>query len=139
MKKLIAAVTGSARGIGLGIAKKLLSEGYSVLLSDILPTEEKDEIIKPLIEQGFSDCDYIKCDIAKAEDRDNFFEYIIGKYGVLDVLVNNAGVAAKMFEALYNANINIQMISTSEIKISVLIDQKDADRAVEAVHDIFFN
>ena len=49
------------------------------------------------------------------------------------------GVAAKMFEALYDANINIQMISTSEIKISVLIDVDDADRAVTAVHDAFFN
>lgn len=45
------------------------------------------------------------------------------------------GVAAKMFEALSDAGINIQNISTSEIKISVLIDQKDADKAVIAVHD----
>ena len=50
---------------------------------------------------------------------------------------SNPGVAAKMFEALYDANINIQMISTSEIKISVLIARKDADRAVAAVHDAF--
>ena len=50
---------------------------------------------------------------------------------------SNPGVAAKMFEALYDANINIQMISTSEIKISVLIARKDADRAVVAVHDAF--
>lgn len=49
------------------------------------------------------------------------------------------GVAAKMFEALYDANINIQMISTSEIKISVLIDVDDAERAVTAVHDAFIN
>ena len=47
------------------------------------------------------------------------------------------GVAAKMFEALFEADINIQMISTSEIKISVLIDKKDADKAVNAVHDAF--
>ena len=47
------------------------------------------------------------------------------------------GVASKMFEALYDANINIRMISTSEIKISVLIDSKDADKAVSAVHDAF--
>ena len=47
------------------------------------------------------------------------------------------GVAAKMFEALFENDINIQMISTSEIKISVLIDSKDADKAVEAVHDAF--
>ncbi len=49
------------------------------------------------------------------------------------------GVAAKMFEALSDACINIQTISTSEIKISVLIDRKDADRAVLAVHDKFFD
>ncbi len=49
------------------------------------------------------------------------------------------GVASKMFEALYDAGINIQMISTSEIKISVLIDVNEADRAVTAVHDAFIN
>ena len=50
---------------------------------------------------------------------------------------SNPGVAAKMFEALMDANINIQMISTSEIKISVLIDSKDSTRAVAAIHDAF--
>ncbi|AZT90935.1 aspartate kinase [Caldicellulosiruptor changbaiensis] len=52
-------------------------------------------------------------------------------------MVNNPGVAATMFEALYDAGINIEMISTSEIKISVLIDEKDADKAVRAIHDKF--
>ena len=52
-------------------------------------------------------------------------------------MVNNPGVATKMFEALYDANINIQMISTSEIKISVLIDEKDAEKAVQFIHDKF--
>jgi aspartate kinase len=49
------------------------------------------------------------------------------------------GVAARMFEALADAGVNIQMISTSEIKISVLIDAADADRAVAAVHSAFFD
>ena len=49
----------------------------------------------------------------------------------------NAGVAAKMFEALYNANINIRMISTSEIRVTVLIDEKNTDRAMNAIHDKF--
>ncbi|MDR1736309.1 MAG: aspartate kinase [Oscillospiraceae bacterium] len=53
-------------------------------------------------------------------------------------MVNNPGVAATMFEALSDAGINIQMISTSEIKVSVLVDKDDADRAVRAVHDRFF-
>ena len=54
-------------------------------------------------------------------------------------MVNNAGVACKMFEALSSAGININMISTSEIKVSVLVDERDADRAVQAIHDRFFN
>lgn len=51
---------------------------------------------------------------------------------------SHPGVAAEMFEALYENNINIQMISTSEIKISVLIAKKDAERAVESIHGKFF-
>ncbi|MBW7573406.1 aspartate kinase [Caproiciproducens faecalis] len=49
------------------------------------------------------------------------------------------GTAAQMFEALFEANINIQMIATSEIKISVLLDRSDADKAVTAVHNKFFS
>ena len=52
---------------------------------------------------------------------------------------SHAGVATKMFEALYDAQINIQMISTSEIKVSVLIDINDADKAVKAIHSKFFD
>ena len=54
-------------------------------------------------------------------------------------MANNAGVACKMFEALFSAGININMISTSEIKVSVLVDERDAERAVQAVHDRFFS
>ena len=49
----------------------------------------------------------------------------------------NAGVAAKMFEALYDENINIRMISTSEIRVTVLIDVKNTERAMNAIHDKF--
>ena len=52
-------------------------------------------------------------------------------------MTNNPGVAAKMFEALYDANINIHMISTSETKISVLINVNNAEKAVQAIHDKF--
>ena len=48
------------------------------------------------------------------------------------------GVAAEMFEVLFEANINIQMISTSEIKVSVLLAREDADNAVAAIHAKFF-
>ncbi len=52
-------------------------------------------------------------------------------------MLSNPGVAAKMFEALYAANINIKMIATSEIRITVLIDEIDANRAGRTVHDAF--
>ena len=53
-------------------------------------------------------------------------------------MATNSGVAAKMFEALADAGINIQMISTSEIKVSVLIEESMADLAVKAIHRKFF-
>lgn len=52
-------------------------------------------------------------------------------------MISNPGVAAKMFECLYNQNININMIATSEIRITVLIPEKDAIRAMNAVHEAF--
>ena len=52
-------------------------------------------------------------------------------------MMSNPGVAAKMFECLYNSNININMISTSEIRVTVLINEADVDKAMNAVHDAF--
>ncbi len=49
----------------------------------------------------------------------------------------HAGVAAKMFEVLAREEINIQMISTSEIKISVVIDDQVSEHAVRALHEAF--
>ena len=51
---------------------------------------------------------------------------------------SHSGVASKMFEAMSNNNINIKMISTSEIKISCIIDREDADKAVSAIHEMLF-
>ena len=52
-------------------------------------------------------------------------------------MLTNPGVAATMFESLYNSNININMISTSEIRITVLFAEKDTDQALIAVHEGF--
>lgn len=52
-------------------------------------------------------------------------------------MMSNPGVAAKMFECLYNSNININMISTSEIRVTVLIDEKEVEKAINAVHEAF--
>ena len=52
-------------------------------------------------------------------------------------MMSNPGVAAKMFEALYDAGINIRQISTSEIRVTVLIDEKYTEDAAQAVHEAF--
>lgn len=86
--------------------------------------EEAIEVLKSLdILQGLK----IDCD-----DKN------VAKVSVVGAgMETHPGVASTMFEALFKENVNIQMISTSEIKISVLIDAKDADKAVQAVHDAF--
>jgi aspartate kinase len=62
----------------------------------------------------------------------------IAKLSVVGIgMRSHPGVAAKMFETLAENKINIEMISTSEIKISVIIALQDADRAARAVHDAF--
>ena len=75
--------------------------------------------------------DLISYDHISADDK-------IAKLSVVGAgMASNPGVAATMFEALFNGGINIQMISTSEIKISVLINEKDAENAANFVHDRF--
>ena len=66
------------------------------------------------------------------------FEDNVAKVSVIGAgMMSNPGVAAKMFEALYNAGVNIKMISTSEIRVTVLINESEAEKAMVAVHDYF--
>ncbi|MDR0292902.1 MAG: aspartate kinase [Oscillospiraceae bacterium] len=84
---------------------------------------------RALLEEHRESLDYEKLEVS---DR-------ISKVSAVGAgMVNNPGVAARMFEALAAAGINIQMISTSEIKVSVLIDLADSDRAVQVIHQEFF-
>ena len=63
----------------------------------------------------------------------------LSKVSIIGVgIANKPGVAADMFEALYENNINMHMITTSEIKISVLVNSKESDLAVKAIHKKFF-
>lgn len=78
----IALVTGARQGIGLGIAQGLEAAGYTVVYS--AASESMDGA-----------CDYFQCDISRACDREALAEYIDKRYGRLDLLVNNAGVACK--------------------------------------------
>lgn len=72
------------------------------------------------------------------DDKDIICDTNVAKISIVGAgMESHPGTASKMFEALFEHDINIDMISTSEIKISVLIDAKDADRAVSAVHKAF--
>ena len=98
------------KDISFTVAHDNLKEAIELL-------EEYQEVL------GFERVDY-NCEVAKLS--------IVGAG-----MMSNPGVAAKMFECLYNENININMIATSEIRITVLIPEKDALRAMNAVHDAF--
>lgn len=72
--------------------------------------------------------------------KEVLFDDNVAKISIVGAgMESHAGVATKMFESLYDAQINIQMISTSEIKVSVLIAAADADKAVSAIHAKFFD
>ncbi len=94
-------------------------------ISFTVEVDNADEAVE-IIERHFHE--YEKLDVEK-----NVVKVSIVGAGMM----SNAGVAAKMFEALYDQGINIKMISTSEIRVSVLIDEKYAEKAMNAVHDKF--
>ena len=94
MNKKIAAVTGSRRGIGLAVLKALAKDGYTAVMSGVTAEAETLPILNKLKDEGLDVC-YIRCDISSHEDRAAFMKAIIEKFGRLDVLVNNAGVAPK--------------------------------------------
>lgn len=66
------------------------------------------------------------------------YEEHVAKLSIIGAgMTSNPGVAAKMFEALYSCHVNIKMIATSEIRITVLVDEDDANKAMRAVHDAY--
>ena len=128
-------------GIAFKIFAKLASKNINVdiILQSIGREGSKDISFTVAGDNGDEAVDILKTAIPELEGKKILCETNIAKVSVVGAgMETHPGAAAMMFEALYEQNINIQMISTSEIKISVLIDKKDADRAVGAVHDKFF-
>lgn len=94
-------------------------------ISFTVAVDNADEAVE-IIERHFHE--YDKIDVEKN----------VAKVSIVGAgMMSNAGVAAKMFEALYDEGINIKMISTSEIRVSVLIDEKHTEKAMNAVHEKF--
>ena len=128
-------------GIAFKIFAKLASKNINVdiILQSIGREGSKDISFTVAGDNGDEAVNILKTAIPELDDKKILCETNIAKVSVVGAgMETHPGAAAMMFEALYEQNINIQMISTSEIKISVLIDKKDADRAVSAVHDKFF-
>lgn len=127
-------------GVAFKIFDKLASKNVNV-----------DIILQSVGRDGTKDISFTttceNCDVVK-DIINNSFDFIdskveintnVAKISVVGAgMESHPGTAAKMFEALYESDINISMISTSEIKISVLIDKEYADKAVSAVHKAFF-
>lgn len=129
-------------GIAFRIFSLMAKEKINVdiILQSIGRENKKD--ISFTVEKG----DMMQAKRVLEEHRDELgFHHVdvrddIAKISVVGAgMINNPGVAALMFEALYNAGINISMISTSEIKLSVLVNADEADRAVQVIHDRFFD
>ena len=82
-------------------------------------------------------------ELLRANQKKLTAQDIVSEEGVAKLSVVGAGmcshpgVASRMFEALYSANVNIKMIATSEIRITVLVDQRDVERSMRTVHDAF--
>ena len=95
------------------------------------PTFSEDRVAKRIVEILNQNKDVIGFDNIKTNDE-------VAKVSIVGAgMVNNPGVASMMFEALSEAGINIHMISTSEIKVSVLVNAKNAQKAVQAICEKF--
>ena len=144
----VASDTDSARVAVVGLED---TPGVAFRLFNLLAKNDIniDMILQSVGRHGTKDITFT-CSDENADRAEEIIKNNIGKYESIDVNKNvakvsivgagmqsNAGVAAKMFEALYDENINIRMISTSEIRVTVLIDEQYTERAMNAIHDKF--
>jgi 3-oxoacyl-[acyl-carrier protein] reductase len=91
----VALVTGGTRGIGLGIARKLAEDGFTVVITGRRPAEEVQPVLDQLRQKSPLSL-YVAADVSSAEDRRYLLSTVDSKLGRLDVLVNNAGIAPRV-------------------------------------------
>ena len=115
------------KGINVDIILQSVGRGGTKDISFTVSQEDLNDTLKTLEENKES------LTIQEIKHKDNVAKISIVGAGMM----SNPGVAAKMFESLFNAQVNISMISTSEVRITVLIDENDVERAMVAVHDGF--
>ena len=128
-------------GLAFKMFSKLSKKGINIdiILQSIGHDGKKDISFTVAKERGQEAVDALKDYMLDLGAKEILYDDNVAKISIVGAgMESHAGVATKMFEALYDAQINIQMISTSEIKVSVLIDAKYADKAVAAIHEKFF-
>lgn len=89
----VALITGGARGIGLGIARKLARSGWSLMLNGIRPEEQVTEVLEELARLG-SNVSYVSANVGTQDGREQMISAVQSKYGRLDSLINNAGITS---------------------------------------------
>ena len=129
-------------GLAFKMFSKLSKKGINIdiILQSIGHDGKKDISFTVAKERGQEAVDALKDYMLDLGAKEILYDDNVAKISIVGAgMESHAGVATKMFEALYDAQINIQMISTSEIKVSVLIDAKYADKAVAAIQEKFFD
>ncbi len=91
MKKT-AIITGSSRGIGLATAKQLAEDGFNIVMVATGDREKNDRAVREVEEKG-AEVLYVKANVAESDDRERIVSEAVKRFGRIDVLVNNAGVA----------------------------------------------
>lgn len=127
-------------GIAFKIFSKLAQKNVNVdiILQSVGHDHTKDIAFTVSRDHAEMVVDLLKSSIEVLSDKEIVCDKNVAKVSIVGAgMETHPGTAAKMFEALYEADINIQMIATSEIKVSVLIDEKDADTAVTVLHNAF--
>lgn len=127
-------------GIAFKIFSKLAAKGINVdiILQSVGRDGTKDISFTVSRDNGETVAEILSTSFEELAGKEIVTDNQVAKISVVGAgMETHPGTAAKMFEALYEIDVNIQMIATSEIKISVLIDEKDADRAAAAVHKAF--
>lgn len=128
-------------GLAFKIFSKLSARGINVdIILQSIGRDGTKDITFTVVQEQLKEAKEVLSDYIKAfENVSILYDDSVAKVSIVGAgMETHPGVATKMFEALYDTQINIQMISTSEIKISVLIDQDDVDDAVLAIHNKFF-
>lgn len=126
-------------GIAFKVFGKLAAKGINVdiILQSVGRDGTKDITFTVARDNGDESVKLLK-ELLNLRDEQVVCDKTVAKVSVVGAgMETHPGTASKMFEALYEVGVNIQMIATSEIKISVLISEDDADRAVAAVHKAF--